>query len=144
MIADLATDLIARVKGITSEKFGVAVKRVGLAVGGTSIDPTLEDVEHPAAWVIYVSDQNIDPSDQGTCAGAQVKVNFVVKIIVDYANEADLIANQYPLLVEVVRAVNGQAGPVGAKRWKYEGQAIDELTSNRIVFDQRYSIVTIL
>lgn len=144
MIADLAQDLLTRVKGIDSDKFGTTVKRVGLAVGGTGTDPTLEKVEYPAAWCIYVSDQNLDTSDQGTCGGALVKVNFVVKIIVNYTSEADLLANQYPLLAEVVQAVNGQSGPSGAKRWKYEGQAIDELSANRIVFDQRYSITTIL
>ena len=144
MIAETAQDLITRVKAITSNKFGVSVKRVGLAAGGTAIDPTMEKVEYPAAWVIYVSDQTVDPSDQGSCGGAMVKLNFVVKIIVNYDNEKDLIDNQYPLLVEVIRAVNGQQGPTQSKRWKYEGQSIDELTSNRIVFDQRYSISTIL
>lgn len=144
MIAETAQDLIARVKGITSEKFGVNVQRVGLAAGGTAVDPTMEKVEYPVAWVIYVSDQTLDPSDQGSCGGALVKLNFVVKIIVNYDNEKDLIDNQYPLLVEVIQAVNGQQGPQGSKRWKYEGQGIDELTSNRIVFDQRYSISTTL
>lgn len=144
MIASLATDLITRVKGIASNKFGTTVKRVGLAAGGTDIDPTMEQVEYPASWVIYVSDQNLDPSDQGTCGGALVKVSFVVKIIVNYDNEKDLIDNQYPLLTEVVKAVNGQQGPTQSKRWKYEGQSIDELSANRIVFDQRYSIVTVL
>ena len=145
MIGQLALDIITKAKSIESNGFGTTVKRVGLAAGGTAIDPLMEKVARPAAWVIFVGDQNTDQtSDQGNCAGAQVSVNFIVKIIMDYDTEADLINVQYPLLKEVIRSINGTQGPLGAKRWKYEGQTLDELSANRVVFDQRYSITTIL
>lgn len=141
MIAEIAQDLVTKIKASTS--FGTTTKRIGLAAGAKGMDPMMEKAARPAAWVIFVGDENLATGDQGEC-GANVKLNFIVKVIVDYSTEADLIDNQYPLFEEVINLVHGQSGPLGAKRWKYEGQSIDELTGSRMVFDQRYSIVTIL
>ena len=143
MIATLSTDLVTAAKSITSNKFGTTVKRVGLAVGATSIDPTMQKVVTPAAWVVFTGDQTLSNLDQGEC-NPTVKMEFVIKVFLQYSTEADLIANQYPLLSELISTISGRQGPVGSKRWKYEGQAIDELTGNRVVFDQRYSIVVAL
>lgn len=141
MIAEIAQDLVTKIK--TSNKFGATVKRVGLAAGAKGMDPMMEKAARPAVWVIFVGDENLEAGDQGDC-GANIKLNFIVKVIVDYSTESDLIDNQYPLFEEVINSVHGQSGPIGAKRWKYEGQSLDELTGSRMVFDQRYSIVTIL
>lgn len=143
MIAESAQDLVAKVKSIASNKFGTTTKRVGLAIGGKSIDPLIEKSPRPLAWIIFTSDENLDTDDQGVC-GSYIKLNFVVKLLIDYTNETDLLTNQLPLLEEVINAVGGQQGPIGSKRWKYEGQSMDELTATRLVFDQRYSIITIL
>lgn len=143
MIAEIAEDLIAKIKATPSNKFGTTTKRVGLAAGAKGMDPMMEKAARPAAWVIFVGDENLDTGDQGDC-GANLKLNFIVKVIVDYNTESDLIDNQYPLFEEVINAVHGHSGPIGAKRWKYEGQSLDELTGSRMIFDQRYSIVTIL
>lgn len=143
MIAEIAQDLVSKIKNISTNPFGTPVKRVGLAAGAKGMDPMMEKVDRPAAWVIFVGDENLEAGLEGSC-GANIKLNFVVKLIVDYQTEADLIANQYPLFEEVINAVHGQGGPLGTKRWKYEGQTLDELTGTRMVFDQRYSIVTIL
>ena len=141
MIGSIAQDLLTKVKTVTA--FGTTPVRVGLAVGGKGIDPTMEKVILPASWVIYTGDTNIDTSNQGEC-GPNIRMEFIVKILVSYGTESDLITNQFTLLENVINAVNGKAGPVGTKKWKYEGQTIDELTDKRLVFDQRYSIITFL
>lgn len=143
MIAEITQDLVTKIKAITSNPFGTPVKRVGLAAGAKGMDPMMERVDRPAAWVIFIGDEQLDTNLEGSC-GASLKLNFVVKIIMDYATEADLVTNQYPLLETVINAVHGMDGILGTKRWKYEGQTLDELTGNRMVFDQRFSIVTIL
>lgn len=143
MISELGTDLLTKIKALPSGKMGSPQVRVGLAVGATSIDPFLEKVTLPAAWAVYVGDQSNNQGSQGQC-GEMVTAQFVVKVFVQYTNEKDMIDNQYPLLHEIAEQLNGQQGPVGTMRWKYEGQTLDELTGNRAVFDQRYSIVTIL
>lgn len=143
MIAELSTDLLTAAKSITSNKFGTTTKRVGLAVGAKSIDPTLQKVQTPAAWVVYIGDQNQSNLNEGECP-AFLRAEFIIKVFMDYTTEADLIANQYPLLTELINTINARQGPAGSKKWKYEGQTLDELTGNRIVFDQRYSIVVAL
>lgn len=136
MIAELAQDLITNLKTVTALN-----NRVGLAVGGRTIDPLMEKVIKPACWVIYMGDETINETDEGQCV-LYTRMNFVVKVLVDYASELDLITNQYPILENIISAVNATTGPIGSKKWKYEGQSVDEIASNRLVFDQRYSIVT--
>lgn len=143
MIGELSTDLLTAAKSIASNKFGTTTKRVGLAVGAKSIDPTLQKVQLPAAWIVMIGDQNQSNLDQGECPSF-IKTEFIIKVFMDYTTETDLITNQYPLLEELINTINGRQGPVGAKKWKYEGQTLDELTGNRVVFDQRYSIVAAL
>jgi len=143
MINELATDLLTAVKSITSNKFGVLAKRVGLAAGAKGMDPTMSKVALPACWVVFVGDQNLSGNPEGECP-TFTKTDFIVKVFMEYSTEADLIANQYPLLEEVITTVNGRQGPLGSRKWKYEGQTLDELTGNRVVFDQRYSIVAAL
>ena len=143
MIDTLATDLLTKIKALPSGDLGTAPVRVGLAVGATSIDPFMEKVTLPACWVVYVGDVSANQSQQGQC-GETVISQFVVKVFVQYTTETDLLANQYPLLHDIAKQINGQQGPVGSMRWKYEGQTLDELTGNRAVFDQRYSIVAML
>ena len=140
MISQLSQDLLNKIKAIPSGKLGTSPVRAGLAVGATSIDPFMEKVQLPAVWAVYVGDVQLDGDPQGKC-GATVQAQFVVKVFVEYTSEKDLVDNQYPLLREIANQINGQMGPAGSMRWKYDGQTLDEITGNRVVFDQRYSIV---
>lgn len=143
MISELATDLNTAAKSVASGAFGTTPVRVGLAVGAKALDPTMQKVATPAAWIIFTGDQNLSDVEQGECF-TSVKMEFIVKVFLDYDTEQDLLANQYPVLNELITTINGRQGPNGAKRWKYEGQSLDELTGNRVVFDQRYSIIASL
>lgn len=143
MISLLATDLLTAAKSISSNKFGTTVKRVGLAAGAKGTDPTMSKVTTPAAWIVFIGDQNLSSQLEGECP-TFAKLEFIIKVFMDYKSEADMIANQYPLLTELITTLNGRQGPLGSRKWKYEGQTLDELTGNRIVFDQRYSITAAL
>lgn len=110
--------------------------RVGLAVGGQDLDPINRELTRPAAWVIYIGDDQVSGNTVTPCS--TVKMNFIVKILVDYDNEASLIATHLPLLHQVVQAVQGGQPVTGAK-WLYEGQGLEELT-DRMVWNQQYSI----
>ena len=143
MISQLGTDLVNKIKALPSGKLGTNPVRVGLAVGATTIDPFMEKVQLPAVWAVFTGDTTTSADPQGQCA-ATVTAQFIVKVIVDYVNEKDLLDNQYPLLREITKQINGMQGPTGSMRWKYEGQTLDEISGNRVIFDQTYSIVTIL
>lgn len=139
MISTLALDLRDKIKAIASGKLG-SPARVGLAVGATTIDPSMERVVLPAVWVVYVGNVSNNATNQGMC-GEMVTNQFVVKVFVKYDSEKDMLDNQWPLLDEIAQTVNGSVGPVGSMRWKFEGQQLDELSGNRAVYDQRFSIV---
>lgn len=137
MISDCAQSLIDLVKATPGDLFGTTTKRVGLAVGGNSVDPLMVNVPVPAAWIIFTSDENVSTTSRVMC-GPMVKFNFVIKIIMKYTTEADIIANQYTILDAVRDTVHAATGPKG-NQWKYEGQVLEELT-DRMVFEQRYSL----
>ena len=132
-IETVTQDLIARVKAIPA--FG---NRVGLSVGGQEIDPINRDMPRPAAWVVYVGDDLAQGSAMNPCQ-TLIRLNFVVKILVDYSDETTLATTTFPLLHEVVQAVQG-GSPVEGAKWLYESQGLTELTE-RMVWDQSYSIL---
>ena len=143
MISDVASDLITKIKDIPDGVLGTSPIRVGLAAGGTVLDPFMEKTTLPAVWCVFVGDNSTDAGPQGQCASTVV-LNFIVKVFIKYDTEKGLLDTQLPLLHDIVKQVNGTPGPKGCMKWKYGGQTLDELTGNRIVFDQRYSIVSIL
>lgn len=137
MISAATQDLITKLKAIAGNPFGTAPKRVGLTVGGKNADPLMVKMARPGAWVMFVGDQNVDTSSRVVC-GPIVQLNFIVKIIMDYTTETEIIATQYALLGTVRDAIHASDGPKGAP-WKYEGQQLEELT-DRMIYEQRYSL----
>ena len=136
MSIQLATqDLVDRVKAISSLE-----GRVGLAVGGQEIDPINRDLGLPGAWVIYVGDTLIDVSEMNP-HHEFIKADFVVKVLVDYDNESNLISTHLPLLHEVVQAIRGNNPTLlPGSKWLYEGMGLESLEPTRMVWAQNYSI----
>lgn len=131
-ISTIAGDIVTRIKTISS--FG---GRVGLAVGGQDVDTTNVDLPRPAVWVVYVGDEVMSANEISPCREV-IKLNFVVKVLVDYDNEAKLISTHLPLLHTVVSTVKGNS-PIAGSKWVYEGQSLEELTPERMVWVQNYS-----
>lgn len=128
-------DLVDRIKAVSS--FG---GRVGLAVGGQEIDPINRDLTRPASWVVYVGDAVISASDMNPHVEL-IKADFVVKILIDYDNEANLISTHLPLLHEVVKAIRGNnPTALPGSKWLYEGMGLESLEPSRMVWVQNYSI----
>jgi hypothetical protein len=113
--------------------------RVGTSVGGTDIDPTMSTVPLPFAWIIFDGDQAQDSGNVGKIM-QQVQLRFVVQVVVPNGTQTNMLTVQYPFLESVIGSVRGQDGPVGAFKWKYEGQVMDSIQSDYIRFEQYYSI----
>jgi len=126
-------DLVDTVKAVASFS-----NRVGLAVGGQEIDPINRDLTRPAAWVIYIGDDFVSGNTMNPC-NTLIKLNFIVKILIDYDSEANLISTHLPLLHEVAQAVQG-GEPAPGSKWLYEGQGLEALEPDRMVWNQQYSI----
>ena len=134
-ITTISQDLIDRLKTVT-EYSG----RVGMAVGAKDIDPINRDLPRPAAWAIYVGDDMDTENLLNPCASS-LAMNFVVKILVDYDNDTGLIDTHLPLLHTTTVAIHGES-PVAGAKWAYLGQGLEELTPDRMVWVQNYTIIT--
>lgn len=112
----------------------------GLAVGGRASDPAMASIPLPSAWVILAEDKAHDPATGFNPAGQVVISTFVVMVYVPYVSQADLIANQLPLLESVVKAVRGQPSATGQK-WRYEGQKLALINTDRLAYEMKFSVI---
>ena len=135
MIGDLAQHLLTQL-GTVSE-FGT---RIGLAMGAKKIDPLMVTIPVPATWVIFRGDDPLTENVQNR-GPAPVRSNFIIRVLVDYAGDSDLILAQYPLLESVITAINGTTPTAvpGCSGWKFEGSTIDEINDNRLGYDLLFS-----
>jgi len=81
----------------------------GLAAGGRASDPSMIHIPLPCAWVIMADDKPNDPPTGSNPAGQVVSTDYIVMLHVPYTSQADLLANQLPLLEAAVTAVRGKA-----------------------------------
>ena len=141
MIPELTTDLLTKVKSVTELQ-----NRVSLTLGAGDIDPLMQAITIPAAWILFSGDQNVDQSQDARHRSKQ-KYHFAVYVIIGYGtDESDMIDNQYPILDTVSKSVAGTdilVTPVIMK-WKYEGQAVIHAGADRLVYEQRYSIAGVI
>lgn len=135
-IGTITQSLIDEIKTVTEYN-----NQVGLMVGGTEFDRFNRDLPPPSAWVVYVGDALVEDSDLYSCT-QQIRLLFDVRIITDKTSEADIIAEQLPLLHETVEAVLGKE-PIPGSNWSYDGQRLINI-EGRMVWNQQYSILTVL
>jgi phage gp37-like protein len=141
MITELAQDMLAKLKTVPA-----LGGRVGLTLGATDSDPLMQDIQVPAAWVLYSGDQNVDAASDARTRSKQI-YNFVVYVIIGYgSNEVDMLTNQYPILDSTVASIAGteilNANVI--MNWKYTGQSVVHVGVDRLLYEQRYSIASVL
>lgn len=112
----------------------------GLAAGGRASDPSMIHIPLPCAWVIMADDKPNDPPTGSNPAGQVVSTDYIVMLHVPYTSQADLLANQLPLLEAAVTAVRGKQSAKGQK-WRYSGQKLVLVNPDRLVYEQRYSVI---
>lgn len=134
MIGELAQDLINKISTVTA-----LGGRVGAVVGGTESDPTMSDAPVPFAWVIFGGDTpNVPESGQKYQI---VQYNFSVIVTIEYGQpEADLLTNQFAVLEAIQMAVRGTQGHNNSDLWNYEGQELQTVFPNRLVYNMDFSI----
>ncbi|MDE2097773.1 MAG: hypothetical protein KGL39_11030 [Patescibacteria group bacterium] len=129
MIAECANQLftlISAVPGLTTS--------TGMTVGGKSPDPGMTKIPLPAAWVLPVSGTSLDDMRNPLPPTiAMIEQEFAVMLHVPYTSQSDLIANQLPLLENVIKAVQGQEAPTG-ERWVAKGYKLVVVNPDRLVF----------
>lgn len=138
MIGTLATDLLTKLKTIT--EFGTTTPRVGLTIGGKTLDPIMENITKPACWVVFTGDANTNQDRLPNACNKTLSYSFVVKIVIDYKTDNDMINVQFPVLEDVVSTIHGTKVSGRSDMWRYIGQALEEITDKRVVFNQTYTI----
>ena len=113
---------------------------VGMATGGRATDPAMTNVPLPCVWLVMSDDKPHDPSTGSNPAGQVVITTYVLMVHVPYVSQADLLGTQLPLLESIVAAIRGQQAPKGQK-WRYEGQQLSVINVDRLIYEQKYSIV---
>ena len=135
----ITQDLVDKVKTVPELS-----NRVGLAVGGTDIDPINREMPRPAAWVIFTGMPIIDGSRTAT-QDVFVSYSYVVKVLIDYGNESELISTSFPLLEKIVETVKGSGiNNLPFHDWSFEGMALESLDGDRMVWVLNLSISTSL
>lgn len=142
MIAELATDLLAKVQSI-----GALVDSSSLTLGGRAADPGMLKLSPPFAWVSMRGDAEDEPSlsnvsgpSSGMVPTSQLLLGiWVVVVFIPYINDADMIATQYPLLESLTAAIHAKDAP-GGFRWGYVGQKIAMVYPDRLAYEQSYRV----
>jgi len=138
-IALISQDLVDKLKTVTELQ-----SRVGMALGGTNNDPFNRGLPLPAAWPVFVS---LGVSDQSKISTKFVGVeyNYIVKLLVEYGTEDEIISIHLPLLENVVETIKGsEINGLPMHAWSYDGMTMESLDADRLVFDLSFSIATSL
>lgn len=137
MISDLVKDLINRISAVTA-----LGGRVGAAVGGTETDPTMSEAPVPFAWVVFGGDTPMNDDDHGTHY-RRVRYNFTVVTAISYGiTEQDMFDISLPVLEDIQNAVSGTQGDNKyVDLWRYEGQDLQAVFPNRLVYHINFSII---
>ena len=113
---------------------------VGMATGGRATDPAMTNVPLPCVWLVLASDKPHDPATGSNPTGQVVTNTFVLMVHVPYISQADLLSAQLPLLESIVATIRGQQAPKGQK-WRYEGQQLSVVNVDRLIYEQKYSVI---
>lgn len=140
IIIETATqDLVDRVKAIP--EFG---GRVGLAIGGTDIDPINRDLEQPFAWVFFTNAAVIDGSKIST-KFASIAYSYIIKVVIDYGSESELISTGLPVLEKTISTIKGnQINGLAMQSWSFDGMTLEDFDKDRMVWVINVSLATSL
>lgn len=133
MIDLYTNDLVEKLKAVPA--FG---GRVGATLGGTEADPTLSNIEVPAAWVVFSGLQNRDQRDRRY---QMMDMSFRVVVMLDYGNgESDFVDTQLKLIDDASQAVRGEiVADTGSMVWNFDGASIVSINPDRIVYELSFS-----
>jgi hypothetical protein len=140
MLAELASDLLAKVSAVPALEF-----KTSLTIGGKSADPDLTKIPLPAAWIVMRKEgKDVAPHERTDRSGVVDEYTlagiWTVTVMVPYTTSEDLIDVQYPLIESVRKAIHKTEGPVGSMGWAYMGQRIALVYTDRLAYEQSYHI----
>lgn len=135
MIADVmesAKDIVKSVVALDS--------RAGLAAMHYS-DPTMRKAPIPCAWVIYAGMSNQSTETTGVPGVIEKNYDIIVKVLLSYNTESDLLDIQYPVLDAIrIAMTTTKIDTPACQYFKFEQEILEEI-DDRLVYNMRFSFV---
>ena len=140
-IEAISQDIVDKLKTVP-EFTRDGVTYVGLAVGNTENDPINRDLPRPACWPVFTGVTVVDSSAIAT-QNVSVTYTFVLKVLVDYGDEASLIATHFPLLEKIITTVKGTGvNNLTGHKWAFDGMSLEDFDPDRMVWVMNLSVTT--
>ena len=118
----------------------------GTSVNSTYPDPTVTQIPLPAAWLGYAGSVPLDkPLNGFSGRGVTRKLIYVVMVYLDNTlGQNAFLTTQLPILDEIVAAVRGLLPTPGQAgfAFAFEGERLHSLTTKRVTYEQRFSLIT--
>jgi hypothetical protein len=118
----------------------------GLAIGGKEPDPGMTKIPLPAAWILLAQfdNENLGSLTNRPPTVANVRAQYGVFLYLPYKSQADLIANQLPLVEQVVQAVQGTpiANTGASQRWALASGKLAGVNTDRVIYHLAYELFT--
>lgn len=132
-IPGLAQDLYDKLNAMPS-----LAGKVGLTSGGKGNDPALTQMPLPGAWAVFRALEATDPSIAINPRVQTMQCKFSVMLFIAYGTQSDLIATQYPIFVEVVKAIRGTEAP-NETRWHFDNANVIMINPDRLGYELAFS-----
>lgn len=142
MIVDELTELLARINTVAALS-----QSTGTSVASVFPDPSAVDIPLPAAWVAYAGKIPTEKVKNGMVPrNVPTKSLYVVMLYLrNDTGQADLLLTQLPITEAVITAIVGgtlPSEPTGF-RFAFEGERLHSITPARLVYEQRYSLISV-
>ena len=141
-LAACSLDIFTKISSIPA-----LAQTTGLTVGGQTPDPGLTKIPLPAAWIVLseFTNQNTGQLENLPPRLSNVLLQQTVMLHVPYTSQSDLINKQYPLMEQVIQAIQGT--PVGtsgaaSQRWNLHSGKLTALNPDRLIYRLIFEIFT--
>ena len=139
MIAENAADLYTKVQAIPALSAST-----GITLGGKAPDPGMTKIQLPAAWVLPDDGETVQDDRVGQLPRlANARLSYLVMLYLPYSSQSDLIANQFPLLEQVIATVNGTDAKSG-QRWLWRSYKLVLVNPDRLGYRIEFNLHSIL
>ena len=141
VIGTLAKQLIALLEGVTELQGRVSFS------AGTDSDPQGINLLVPGVVVTFAGDADAENQRPDGRQHQNIRHEFVVSVfIVNEKHNTNMVDVNLPVLESVINSIKGvrAQGPTGQPtnyKWKYEGQRLLDVKSDRLHYAQRFSVL---
>lgn len=115
--------------------------KAGLHLVGAAVDPSAARMPLPAVAIVFGEMMPTEPAGHMASTSRTFKLSYSVRLFMPNVSQADLVANQLPLIEQLVRAVQGTDAPNSGK-WACEGCVCELINTDRLCYEFKFEAVS--